>query len=219
MTVVRENPWLGNPTEGVYCGIRNNGCFQHYENGSVYWSDVSKGAHAVPKTVMQKWAESKWETGSLGYPVSTPARTRPSRSGTPYSSRRERSRSVPRGKQACLRPEPWRGRRESRSGTHGWETRPRRVLRDPKQRMLPALRERVRVLVGRLQGSTRGPEGRHAEVAESKWETGSLGYPVSDPSEYPTLSKWYAVQFEGERSRSVPRGGQACLRPEPWTRR
>ncbi|NEK87284.1 S8 family serine peptidase [Blastococcus saxobsidens] len=60
---------LGVATRTLTCGLRDGGCFNHYEGGSIYWSP-STGARSVQHSLRDRWASSGWENGSLGYPVS-----------------------------------------------------------------------------------------------------------------------------------------------------
>ena len=60
---------LGAATTGFHCGIRDNGCFQHYANGSIYWTPGT-GARAVIVEIRDQWAATGWELGVLGYPTS-----------------------------------------------------------------------------------------------------------------------------------------------------
>jgi uncharacterized protein with LGFP repeats len=62
---------LGAPTTGYQCGLRDGGCFQHYQHGSIYWSPKS-GAHSVTGQLRTRWSQLKWETGVLGYPTNEP---------------------------------------------------------------------------------------------------------------------------------------------------
>lgn len=69
-----ENPWLGEPTmDTTNCLIADNGCFRHYKNGSIYWSNTSRGIHVVPAVVRDAWGAAGWENGALGYPTSDPS--------------------------------------------------------------------------------------------------------------------------------------------------
>ena len=60
---------LGKPIGNKFCGLRDGGCGQHFENGSVY-SSPSSGEHVVKGAIRDKWAALGWETGQLGYPTS-----------------------------------------------------------------------------------------------------------------------------------------------------
>ncbi|GAA4745677.1 hypothetical protein GCM10023328_29870 [Modestobacter marinus] len=62
------NGILGYPTDAEYCGLRSGGCFQTFENGSLYRSS-STGPHAVTGEVLEGWAARRYEAGPLGYPV------------------------------------------------------------------------------------------------------------------------------------------------------
>ncbi len=59
---------LGTPTMDVNCTIKDGGCYQHYSNGSVYWSSGT-AAHAVLKPIRNAWEAKNWENGYLGYPT------------------------------------------------------------------------------------------------------------------------------------------------------
>jgi hypothetical protein len=60
---------LGYPTSALECGLPNAGCYQNFENGKVYWS-ASSDAHAVWYGMLSTWAQSGYERGPLGYPLS-----------------------------------------------------------------------------------------------------------------------------------------------------
>ncbi len=46
------------------------GAYQLFQGGAVYWSPTT-GAHAVRGYIAARWAETGWENGPLGYPVSS----------------------------------------------------------------------------------------------------------------------------------------------------
>ncbi|MFJ9517868.1 DUF2599 domain-containing protein [Kitasatospora sp. NPDC101801] len=60
---------LGCPTTDELALPDGVGRRQVFENGSIYWSP-NTGAHAVWGLIGQKWAESGWERGNVGYPLS-----------------------------------------------------------------------------------------------------------------------------------------------------
>ncbi len=64
-----ETGRLGYPTGEEACGLRNSGCFQTFQNGSMYWSPAT-GAHGISGEIAKAWSVQKWETGPLGYPTS-----------------------------------------------------------------------------------------------------------------------------------------------------
>ncbi|RBY92251.1 hypothetical protein DQ244_08150 [Blastococcus sp. TBT05-19] len=66
-----ENGSLGYPTSSTFCGLRDGGCGQHFQGGSVYWSP-SSGARVLAPEVIGRWAGQGWENGALGYPTSEP---------------------------------------------------------------------------------------------------------------------------------------------------
>ncbi|MGR7023833.1 reprolysin-like metallopeptidase [Geodermatophilus sp. URMC 62] len=63
--------WLGSAITGEQCGLRNGGCRQHFENGSLYWSSAT-GAQPVNGAIRSRWGSLGWEDGYLGYPVAAP---------------------------------------------------------------------------------------------------------------------------------------------------
>ena len=63
-----ENGTLGYPTAAASCGLRNGGCLQRFEKGTLYWT-AATGARAVVGPAAGAWARQGWERGALGYPV------------------------------------------------------------------------------------------------------------------------------------------------------
>jgi len=51
------------------------GRYNHFENGSIYWSPAT-GAHPVVGDVQRTWGRLGWERSALGYPTSGPTTTR-----------------------------------------------------------------------------------------------------------------------------------------------
>ncbi|GAA4739768.1 hypothetical protein GCM10023328_21040 [Modestobacter marinus] len=63
-----ETGKLGYPTGNENCGLREGGCFQTFQGGTIHWSPAS-GAHALSGAILRAWAKQGWETGRLGYPT------------------------------------------------------------------------------------------------------------------------------------------------------
>ncbi|SDC06871.1 LGFP repeat-containing protein [Geodermatophilus telluris] len=63
-----ENGYLGYPAAAAACGLRNGGCAQAFQGGSIHWSPTT-GAHPVHGAIRTRWAQLGWENGYLGYPV------------------------------------------------------------------------------------------------------------------------------------------------------
>lgn len=59
---------LGYPTSDVTCGLRDGGCFQNYQSGSILWKKTT-GAWISKGAIRQKYAETNYENGFLGYPI------------------------------------------------------------------------------------------------------------------------------------------------------
>ncbi|MET1088102.1 MAG: GH25 family lysozyme [Arthrobacter sp.] len=66
-----ESGRLGYPTSDAICGLRNAGCFENFENGTIMWSSAT-GAHLmVPGPIQQSWAGQGFENGPLGFPTNS----------------------------------------------------------------------------------------------------------------------------------------------------
>jgi uncharacterized protein with LGFP repeats len=59
---------LGYPTMDTRCGLKNGGCGQHFEGGTVYWSP-STGARIVGLSIRTRYLASGAEKSGLGYPT------------------------------------------------------------------------------------------------------------------------------------------------------
>jgi uncharacterized protein with LGFP repeats len=62
-----ERGQLGFPVGEEFCGLRNGGCAQHFQGGSIYSSPA--GTFVMRHEVRDGWAAHGWENGPLGYPV------------------------------------------------------------------------------------------------------------------------------------------------------
>ena len=63
-----ERGFLGYPISDEFCGLRDGGCGQHYQRGSIYWS--AAGTWDVRGAIRDIWARNGWERGISGYPAS-----------------------------------------------------------------------------------------------------------------------------------------------------
>ncbi|WP_083968994.1 N-acetylmuramoyl-L-alanine amidase [Hyalangium minutum] len=63
-----ERSVLGYPKTGELTTPDGVGRYNHFENGSIYWTSAT-GAHEVRGQVYTKWAELEWERSVLGYPL------------------------------------------------------------------------------------------------------------------------------------------------------
>ena len=64
-----EGGTLGYPTSGAICGLRNGGCFQNFEKGTILWSAASGAQVMTPGPVQQSWAGQGFENGPLAFPT------------------------------------------------------------------------------------------------------------------------------------------------------
>ncbi|OJT22554.1 hypothetical protein BO221_22560 [Archangium sp. Cb G35] len=63
-----ERSDLGYPTTGELKTPDGAGRYNHFQNGSIYWTQAT-GAREVRGLIHAKWAELGWETSYLGYPT------------------------------------------------------------------------------------------------------------------------------------------------------
>jgi endonuclease/exonuclease/phosphatase family metal-dependent hydrolase len=67
-TFLWERGFLGYPVSDETVTPDGRGRYNHFQGGSIYWSPET-GAFEVHGAIREKWAESGWEQGFLGYPV------------------------------------------------------------------------------------------------------------------------------------------------------
>lgn len=65
---------IGPATGPEICGLRGDGCYRHYEYGSIHWSPGT-GAQPTWGAIRTAWAAASSENGALGYPTAAPACT------------------------------------------------------------------------------------------------------------------------------------------------
>jgi len=78
-----ENSFLGFPVTDELPTPDTRGRFNHFENGSIYWTPQT-GAQEVGGAIRNAWAGSGWEQGPLGYPVAAPTQMQPSTNPTTF---------------------------------------------------------------------------------------------------------------------------------------
>ena len=64
-----ENGKMGYPTSGETCGLKNGGCYQVFQNGSIYWTPVLNGIETYGE-IEDRWMKIGSENGFYGYPTS-----------------------------------------------------------------------------------------------------------------------------------------------------
>ncbi|WP_326962271.1 GH25 family lysozyme [Arthrobacter sp. MP_M7] len=65
-----ENGPLGYPTSALICGIRDQGCFQAYENGEILYSAASGAQPSTAGAIRTAYRKAGAENSALGYPTS-----------------------------------------------------------------------------------------------------------------------------------------------------
>ena len=60
----------GYPIGPEVCGLRDGGCFQRFQGGTIHWSPAT-GAHMTKGAIASEWGRHTWEKGRLGYPVTS----------------------------------------------------------------------------------------------------------------------------------------------------
>lgn len=63
-----ENSFLGYPIGQVGCGLIENGCYQHYQGGSIYWTPNYSGM-VIYGAIRDKWFQLGYENSAVGYPT------------------------------------------------------------------------------------------------------------------------------------------------------
>ncbi|NNG21198.1 polysaccharide deacetylase family protein [Naumannella sp. ID2617S] len=172
-----ERSFLGYPVTDEFCGLRDGGCGQHFQRGSIYWSPAT-GAWEVGGEILRTWIAHGWEAGASGYPTSQE-----------FCGLRDRG-CVQRFGNGAIYHSPfvgthrvagmiWEGYRSV-----GWENSP---LSYPTEEEFCGLRDGG--CVQRFQGGLVywSPAGAYAVFgaiglfyAETGWETGRFGYARSN---------------------------------------
>ena len=192
-----ETGILGYPVSGEYTAPDKIGRFSHFQGGSIYWTPKT-GAHAVSKQLRDKWEQLGWETGILGYPTSDT---------TDIADGKGKFNHFEKGSiywtQATGVYEI-HGSIYEKWAQLGWETG---YLGYPVSDEYTAPDK-----IGKFSHFQGGsiywtPEtGAHAVHKEIKnkweqlgWETGILGYPISDTSGTPATTTTCTSDFQGGR--------------------
>lgn len=63
-----ESGKLGYPLSAQRCGLYGSGCVQNFQGGAIHWSTAS-GANPTWGSIAARWATLNWEAGQLGYPL------------------------------------------------------------------------------------------------------------------------------------------------------
>jgi uncharacterized protein with LGFP repeats len=70
-----EQGFLGFPTTDETSTPDGIGRYNHFENGSIYWTP-STGAYEIHGAIRERWAQLGWERSPLGYPITDETPTR-----------------------------------------------------------------------------------------------------------------------------------------------
>ncbi|NEK84938.1 hypothetical protein GCU60_04055 [Blastococcus saxobsidens] len=172
-----ENGALGYPTTSTFCGLRDGGCGQHFQGGSVYWAP-SSGARVLAPEVVGRWAGQGWENGALGFPTSEPFATADWNGGRGQHFQGGSVYQTRAGTFLVL------GSIRDRWGAQGWE---RGSIGNPTSDTFCGLRDgacgqhfdwgsiyRTRTGTFTVLGSIK------TAWAQQGWEHGALGLPTSD---------------------------------------
>jgi hypothetical protein len=62
-----QDGYLGYPTDDAWCGLRDGGCVQYFQNGLIAWTPAT-GAVGLTDVMAQAWEAEGAEEGALGYP-------------------------------------------------------------------------------------------------------------------------------------------------------
>ena len=61
---------LKRPLNNGSCGLVNNGCYQAFETGNIYWTEKT-GGYDVSGGIFSEYVKNGTEWGVLGYPTSS----------------------------------------------------------------------------------------------------------------------------------------------------
>jgi len=64
-----ERSALKLPKGDEKCGLKNKGCYQSFQKGSIHWTSKTK-AQITKGAIRTAWGKTKYEKGKLGYPTS-----------------------------------------------------------------------------------------------------------------------------------------------------
>ncbi len=64
-----ENGALGYPTGKETCGLKNDGCYQSYQNGEILWSSATGAQIVSTSPIRTTYRSAGAENGRLGYPL------------------------------------------------------------------------------------------------------------------------------------------------------
>ena len=67
-SVAATSTALGTATTGVICGLRDGGCYQMFQSGSIHFAP-GIGAFATGGAIRAAWGNQSFENGKLGYPA------------------------------------------------------------------------------------------------------------------------------------------------------
>ncbi|SDL15414.1 LGFP repeat-containing protein, partial [Arthrobacter sp. ok362] len=67
-TVGYEKGKLGYPASKEICGLRNGGCYQRFQGGTIHYAP-GVGAFPTWGGIRAAWAAQGYENGRLGYPT------------------------------------------------------------------------------------------------------------------------------------------------------
>lgn len=163
------------------------GAYNHFERGSIYWSPRT-GAHEVHGSIRQAWAASGWENGVLGYPTTDETRTPNGRGVYNHFARNHDDGSIywsPATGAHMVRGViriAW-GALGYENGFLGFPTRDQTTAPDGQGSY-------TYFEGGSIYWSPgTGAHEVHGQIwqawAASGWETGPLGYPVTDETRTP----------------------------------
>ncbi|MCZ2829773.1 S8 family serine peptidase [Modestobacter sp. VKM Ac-2986] len=169
---------LGYPTADQVCGLRDGGCFQRFQHGSVYRSNATAARVVLDGAVRDRWGATGWENGVLGYPTAEQVCGLPA--GGCFQHFQGGSVYVSSGSPATVVT----GVLRDRWGASGWERGP---LGYPTAAQVCGLR--AGGCFQQFQGGSvywSPATGAHPVQGDLRtrwgqlgWENGQLGYPVA----------------------------------------
>ncbi|MGY1715091.1 N-acetylmuramoyl-L-alanine amidase [Geodermatophilus sp. SYSU D01106] len=188
-----ENGSLGYPTTDTTATPDGRGLYQHFQNGSIYWSQAT-GARTIGGAIRDRWASLGWENGSLGYPTSDWTTTPNGRAQYVHFQNASVYWSQATGARVLAGPvlEAW-GRTGWENGRLGLPTTDVTEISGGAGRF--AHFQGGSVYWSQATGAHTIGGAVRDRWAASGWENGPMGYPVSDWTTTPNGAAQY-VHFQ-----------------------
>lgn len=188
-----ESGGLGYPVTDEVSGLKDGGVYQNYEHGAIIWSPGT-GAHISVGAIRGLWAETGFESGGLGYPVTDEVGGL--KDGGVYQNYQHGAIIWSPGTGAHISVGAIRGEWAAtgfESGRMGYPTS--NEVGGLKDGGVYQMYQAGAILWSPASGAHISVGAIRSIWASTGFESGRLGYPTSD--EYVTGGGWVAQNYQG----------------------